>query len=89
MFGFCRRLSRRLAVAQLQVCPSFAGGFIGYLASAETFTDDVYRQAVICGSAMASLSVEDFGLSRLLSLADEDIRERFDSFRHLTSFEQL
>ena len=68
---------------------TFAGGFIGYLASSENFTDDVYRQAVICGSAMASLSVEDFGLSRLLSLADEDIRGRFDSFRHLTSFEQL
>ncbi|HIC58137.1 MAG TPA: sugar kinase [Acidobacteria bacterium] len=68
---------------------TFAGGFVGYLASSETFTEDVYRQAVICGSAMASLSVQDFGLFRLLSLADEDIRGRFDSFRHLTSFEQL
>jgi sugar/nucleoside kinase (ribokinase family) len=68
---------------------TFAGGFVGYLASSEIFTEDVYRQAVICGSAMASLSVQDFGLFRLLSLADEDIRGRFDSFRHLTSFEQL
>ncbi len=68
---------------------TFAGGFVGYLASAGTFTDDIYRQAVICGSAMASLSVEDFGLSRLLGLTDEDIRGRFEAFKQLTSFKQL
>jgi len=68
---------------------TFAGGFVGHLASSEVFTDDVCRQAIICGSAMASLSVEDFGLSRLLALADEDIRGRFKDFKQLTSFEQL
>ena len=68
---------------------TFAGGFVGHLASSETLTDDDYRQAVICGSAMASLSVEDFGLSRLLGLADEDIRRRFEAFEQLTSFKQL
>ena len=68
---------------------TFAGGFVGHLASSDTLTDDVYRQAVICGSAMASLSVEDFGLSRLLGLADEDIRRRFEAFEQLTSFKQL
>ncbi len=68
---------------------TFAGGFVGHLASSETFTDDVCRQAVICGSAMASLSVEGFGLSRLLSLSAEDIRRRFEAFKQLTSFEQL
>ena len=68
---------------------TFAGGFVGHLASSKTFSDGVYRQAIICGSAMASLSVEDFGLSRLLGLADEDIRGRFKDFKQLTSFEQL
>ncbi len=68
---------------------TFAGGFVGHLASSEVFTDDVCRQAIICGSAMASLSVEDFGLSRLLALTDEDIRGRFKDFKQLTSFEQL
>ena len=68
---------------------TFAGGFVGHLASSNSFTDDVYRQAVICGSAMASLSVEDFGLSRLLGLAHEDIRGRYETFKQLTSFKRL
>ena len=68
---------------------TFAGGFIGYLAAADDLSDDVVTRAAICGSAMASLSVEDFGLGRLLSLTDGDIRARFDAFRRLTHFDAL
>lgn len=68
---------------------TFAGGFVGYLAAAADFSEEVVTRAVICGSAMASLSVEDFGLARLLSLTDEDIRTRFDSFKRLTHFDAL
>jgi sugar/nucleoside kinase (ribokinase family) len=68
---------------------TFAGGFVGYLAAADDLSDDAVTRAAICGSAMASLSVEDFGLGRLLSLTDEDIRTRFDAFRRLTHFDAL
>ena len=68
---------------------TFAGGFIGYLAAAGDLSDDTVTRAVICGSALASLSVEDFGLGRLLGLTDEDIRARFDAFRRLTHFDAL
>ena len=68
---------------------TFAGGFIGYLAAADDLSDDAVTRAAICGSAMASLSVEAFGLGRLLSLTDEDIRARFDAFRRLTHFDAL
>ena len=68
---------------------TFAGGFIGYLAAADDLSEDAVTRAVICGSALASLSVEDFGLGRLLSLTDEDIRTRFDAFRRLTHFDAL
>ncbi len=68
---------------------TFAGGFIGYLTAAGDLSDDAVTRAAICGSAMASLSVEDFGLSRLLSLTDEDIRSRFEAFRRLTHFDEL
>ena len=68
---------------------TFAGGFIGYLAAADDLSDDAVTRAVICGSALASLSVEDFGIGRLLSLTDEDIRTRFDAFRRLTHFDAL
>ena len=68
---------------------TFAGGFIGYLAADGDLSDDAVTRAAICGSAMASLSVEDFGLGRLLSLTDDDIRSRFDAFRRLTHFDAL
>ena len=68
---------------------TFAGGFIGYLAAAGDFSDDAVTRAAVCGSALASLSVEDFGLGRLLTLTDEDIRARFDAFRRLTHFDAL
>ena len=68
---------------------TFAGGFMGYLAAAGDLSHEAVTRAAICGSAMASLSVEDFGLGRLLSLTDEDIRARFDAFRRLTHFDEL
>ena len=68
---------------------TFAGGFMGYVAAAQDLSDDTVTSAVICGSAMASLSVEDFGLGRLLGLTDEDIRTRLDAFRRLTHFDAL
>ena len=68
---------------------TFAGGFIGHLAAAGDLSDEEVTRAVVCGSAMASLSVEDFGLGRLLSLTDADIRARFDAFRRLTHFDAL
>ncbi len=68
---------------------TFAGGFIGYLAAAGDLSDEAVTRAAVCGSAMASLSVEDFGLGRLLSLTDGDIRSRFDAFRRLTHFDAL
>ena len=68
---------------------TFAGGFIGHLAAAGDLSDEEVTRAAVCGSAMASLSVEDFGLGRLLSLTDADIRARFDAFRRLTHFDAL
>ena len=68
---------------------TFAGGFVGYLAASTDLSEEVVTRAVICGSAMASLSVEDFGLTRLMSLTDDDIRARFDAFKRLTNFDAL
>ena len=68
---------------------TFAGGFVGYLAAAPTITDDVVRQAVIAGSTMASFSVEDFGLNRLLRLTRGEIEARFAEFKQLTHFDAL
>ena len=68
---------------------SFAGGLVGYLAAAPGLTDDVIAQAMIAGSTLASFSVEDFGLGRLLRLEHGEISSRFGLFKRLTHFDAL
>ena len=66
---------------------SFAGGFLGYLASTRNFTEASMRQAVIFGSVMASFVVEDFSLNRIMALDYEEILNRYREFKRLTHFE--
>lgn len=68
---------------------TFAGGFLGFLAAATKITDQVVNQAVIAGSVMASFAVEGFGLDRLLTLTDMEIKQRFGEFKRLTHFDEL
>jgi sugar/nucleoside kinase (ribokinase family) len=63
---------------------TFAGGFMGYLASQEATDAAAMRRAVIYGSVMASFTVEDFSLNRLLRLKSTEITERVVAFHDLT-----
>ena len=67
---------------------SFAGGFMGYLASRDgsDLTDMDYRLATMYGSAIASFTVEAFSTERLQNLSPGDIALRVDAFRALTEF---
>jgi sugar/nucleoside kinase (ribokinase family) len=67
---------------------SFAGGFMGYLASRDgsDLTDMDYRLATMYGSAIASFTVEAFSTERLQNLSPDDIALRVDAFRALTEF---
>jgi sugar/nucleoside kinase (ribokinase family) len=67
---------------------SFAGGFMGYLASrgGEELTDMDFRLATMYGSAIASFTVEAFSTEKLQNLTPEDISERLGSFLALTEF---
>lgn len=72
---------------------AFAGGLAGYLAS---YADDIMkkeevdfqilRQAVVCGSIMASFTVELFGTDRLRTVSSHDIEERMKIFKTLSLF---
>jgi len=66
---------------------SFAGGFMGYLASQEELTRESLKRALFYGSVMGSFAVERFGTERLQSLTREEIDERFGVFRELTHLE--
>jgi len=65
---------------------SFAGGFMGYLASVGTATDAHLRRAMIYGSVLGSFTVERFGLERLLKLKKSEIHARARHFLKLTQF---
>jgi sugar/nucleoside kinase (ribokinase family) len=65
---------------------SFAGGFMGYLASMPRATDAVLRRAMVYGSVMGSFAVERFGLERLRKVTRKDIIARAKHFAALTQF---
>jgi sugar/nucleoside kinase (ribokinase family) len=66
---------------------SFAGGFVGYLATTGELSFLNMRNAVIVGSALASFTVENFGPERLIDLERNDIANRIKDFRRLTHFD--
>jgi sugar/nucleoside kinase (ribokinase family) len=66
---------------------SFAGGFMGYLASQEELNREVLKRALFYGGVMGSFAVERFGTERLQSLTREEIEARFQIFRELTHLE--
>src|SRR5215470_11081942 len=68
---------------------TFAGGFMGYLASQETLDEDAMRRAMIFGSVMASFNVEEFGTERVRRLTHAEINERFRAFKRMTHFEEI
>ena len=63
---------------------SFAGGFMGYIASQGEMSRRVLKHAMFYGSVMGSFAVERFGTERMQSLSREEIDERFNTFRELT-----
>ena len=65
---------------------SFAGGFMGALASGGSLSADAMRRAVIYGSVLASFCVERFSLDRFRTLTRAEIDLRFEEFRRLTRF---
>ena len=66
---------------------SFAGGFMGFIASQEEVNREVIKRALFYGSVMGSFAVEQFGTERLQSLTREEIEARFQVFRELTHLE--
>jgi len=66
---------------------SFAGGFMGYIASQGELNREVLKRAMFYGGVMGSFAVERFGPERLQNLSREEIDVRFQIFRELTHLE--
>jgi sugar/nucleoside kinase (ribokinase family) len=68
---------------------TFAGGFLGYLASRPHADDRDLRRAIIFGSTLASFTVEKFSLDRLREITIDDVYARYREFKTLTHFEDF
>lgn len=65
---------------------SFAGGFLGWLDKAGSFSPQAMRRAAVAGSVMASFTIEGFGLERYKTLRPADIAARTAAFQKLVRF---
>lgn len=65
---------------------SFAGGFMGYLASTGKADSASLKAAMAYGTVVASLNVEDFSLRRFQRTDRQEIDRRFESYRQMMSF---
>ena len=66
---------------------SFAGGFMGYIASQNELTREVFKRAMFYGGVLGSFAVEAFGTERLQKLTRQEIEDRYKIFRELTHIE--
>jgi sugar/nucleoside kinase (ribokinase family) len=57
---------------------SFAGGFLGAVAWRGSLDWTSLMIAMLCGTVLASFTVERFGVDRILELSREDLADRYD-----------
>lgn len=65
---------------------SFAGGFMGYLASTGRTDPDALKTAMAYGTVVASFNVEDFSLRRMQRTERAEIDRRLDAYRAMMAF---
>jgi len=65
---------------------TFAGGFVGYLASQDLRHPQSWRKAMAYGAIVASYVVEDFSMERTKILRREEIDGRLELHRKMTAF---
>jgi sugar/nucleoside kinase (ribokinase family) len=68
---------------------SFAGAFMGYLASQDEISDKAMRSAAVMGSVVASFTVEGFSLDALKEADMDKVRRRYSRLRKMAYFEDI
>ncbi len=66
---------------------TFAGGFMGYLASTGDISFDNMKRAIIAGSALASFCVEKFGTQKLVEITQDHLDARIQEFVELSNYD--
>ncbi len=65
---------------------SFAGGFMGYLASQNKTDFATLKKAVACGTVIASFTISDFSLKPLTKIKRKNIDMRLNELRKFVKF---
>lgn len=65
---------------------SFAGGFIGYLASIGDTSESAIRRAMIYGTVSASFNIEDFTINRQKTVQFDEIEGRYKELQEIARF---
>ena len=68
---------------------SFAGGFMGAVASSGDVSNRGLRRATVVGSTMGSFAVQDFSVGGLTHLKRKQLRHRFQEFVRLATFDDF
>jgi hypothetical protein len=68
---------------------TFAGGFLGFLASQGRTDIPALKKAALTGSIMASFTVERFGTERLETITEKDILHRMKGFSDMIRIDEL
>ena len=64
---------------------AFGGGFIGHLSRVDQITEQTMKEAVLYGNILGSFAIEGYGIERLEALTQDEIEERYQDYRKLTS----
>ena len=67
---------------------TFAGGFMGYIASAGAIESAALKKAMVYGTVSASFTCERFSVERLRTLEIEEIRRRYNTLSDMTRFDR-
>jgi sugar/nucleoside kinase (ribokinase family) len=61
---------------------SFAGGFFGYISNINEPTIEDFKEAMIYGTAIASITIEGFGINNLYNISKNDICKRVKEIKN-------
>ena len=64
---------------------SFAGGFMGSLAKHGDYSEKGFRKSMLHGSAMGSLTVENFSVETYENLDPKSIEDRYEALKEMVT----
>jgi len=65
---------------------TFAGGLAGYLSEESDTGWEALKNAVVCGTNLASFTIEDFGINRLHRVTRPELKNRVENYVRMTDF---